>query len=114
MEIKYNNKKYLSKNKIIKFPKEKIITCKYINYNRPECPNKYNEIYHYLTNPDNMPSRLHYEDKSKYKSIKKKRTAFRKQAKEKYSIIENRLKYKYKIGKDIYKFLNIPFINEEK
>ena len=114
LEIQKNNKKYLTKNKNIIFPKEKILTSKYINFNRPECPNKYNEIYHYLTNPDKMPFRLQYVDKSKYKSIQKKRTAFRRQAKENYSILENRLKYKYKVGKDNYKYLNIPFINEEK
>lgn len=114
LEIQKNNIKYLTKNKNIIFPKSKIITCKYINFNRPECPNKYNEIYHYLTNPDKMPFRLQYVDKSKYKTIQKKRTAFRRQAKENYSIIENRLKYKYKVVKDNYKYLKMPFINEEK
>ena len=44
----------------------------------------------------------------------KKRTAFRKQVRDKYTIIDNRLKYKYFIGNNNYKFLNIPFFNEEK
>ena len=114
LEIQKNSNKYLNKTKIINFPKEKIITSKYINFNRPECPNKYNEIYHYLKNSDNMPERLQYDDKSKFKLIQKKRTAFRKQAKENYQIIDNRLNYKYKLGKNNYKFLNIPFINEDK
>ena len=57
-----------------------------------------------------MPERLQYDDKSKFKLIQKKRTAFRKQAKENYQIIENRLNHKYKLGKNNYKFLNIPLI----
>ena len=36
-------------------PDKNIITSKYMNYNRPECPNKYNEIYNYLINKENMP-----------------------------------------------------------
>ena len=47
-----------------------------------------------------MSERLKYNDKAKYKTIQKKRTAFRKQVKEKYTIIDNRLKYKYSIKKD--------------
>ena len=61
-----------------------------------------------------MPDRLVYNDKAKYKSIQKKRTAFRKQAKDKYAIIDNRLKYKYTITKGNEKILNIPYFNEEK
>ena len=85
-----------------------------MNYSRLECINKYNEIYHYLLNNNNMPERLKYNDKAKYKTIQKKRTAFRKQVRDKYTIIDNRLKYKYFIGNNNYKFLNIPFFNEEK
>ena len=43
-----------------------------MNYNRPECHNKYNEIYNYLNNKENMPPRLKYNDKSDYKKIQKK------------------------------------------
>ena len=72
IEIKKNNKKYLSNsNKFVK-PDKSIITCKYMNYSRLECINKYNEIYHYLLNNNNMPERLKYNDKAKYKSIQKK------------------------------------------
>ena len=82
-----------------------------MNYNWPECINKYNEIYHYLRKNEQMPERLKYNDKAKYKNIQKKRTSFRKQVKEKYTIIDNRLKYKYSIKKDDEKLLNIPFFN---
>ena len=69
IEIKKNNKKYLSNsNKFVK-PDKSIITCKYMNYSRLECINKYNEIYHYLLNNNNMPERLKYNDKAKYKTI---------------------------------------------
>ena len=53
-----------------------------MNYSRLECINKYNEIYHYLLNNNNMPERLKYNDKAKYKTIQKKRTAFRKQVRD--------------------------------
>ena len=81
-----------------------------MNYSRLEFINKYNEIYHYLLNNNNIPERLKYNDKAKYKTNKKKRTAFRKQVRDKYTIIDNRLKYKYFIGNNNYKFLNIPFL----
>ena len=58
-------------NKFFK-PDKNIITSKYMNYNRQECINKYNEIYHYLQNNEHMPDRLKYNNKAKYKSIQKK------------------------------------------
>ena len=114
LEIINNNKKYLVESDKFVKPDKNIITSKYMNYNKPECINKYNEIYHYLRNNEQMPERLKYNDKAKYKTIRKKRTAFRKQVKEKYTIIDNRLKYKYLIKKYDEKLLNIPFFNEEK
>ena len=65
-----------------------------MNYSRPECINKYNDIYHYLFNNNHMPERLDYKDKAKYNSIQK-RTEFRKQVRDKYAIIDNMLKYKH-------------------
>ena len=107
-------KKNLSNNKKILKPANPIITSKYMNYHRKECINKYNEIYQYLLNNEKMTERLQYVDKAKYKTIQKKRTAFRKQVKDNYIILDNRLKYKYSINKKKKIYLNIPFLNEEK
>ena len=97
----------------INFPEKIIITSKYMDYIKPQVKNKYNEIYNYLLNNNNMPERLEYKNKLKYKSIQKKRTAFRNQANNNYCINNKRLCFKYKLHEEEKK-LFIPFLNEDK
>ena len=63
-------------------------------------------------NKNYIPERLEYKDKSIYKCIQKKRTRFRKDAKNNYLIIDNRLHYKYKINGKIFE-LKIPYQYEK-
>jgi hypothetical protein len=97
----------------INFPEKIIITSKYMDYIKPQVKNKYNEIYNYLLNNNNIPERLEYKNKLKYKSIQKKRTAFRKQATNNYCINNKKLCFKYKIHEE-EKTLFIPLLNEDK
>ena len=84
-----------------------------MDYNNPQAKNKYNEIYNYLLNNNYIPERLEYKNKIIYKSTQKKRTAFRKQAKNNYCIKDKRLSYKYRLCEK-EKLLFIPFFNEDK
>jgi len=56
-KIANNNKKKTLGVKII-LPVNSILSYKYIEYNREECINKYNEIYSYLKDNNYIPPRL--------------------------------------------------------
>lgn len=85
-------------------------TDEYVEYDKKSYPNKYNDIYNFLTDNTFVPIR--YRTTHKNKHIANKRKAFRKYARENYYINDNRLYFKYKRYKNKCLNVKIPFKGE--
>ena len=85
--------------------------CKYVDYIRVECKEKYNDIYKYLIDNNYVPEGYKSNEKKDNKKLSKKRNMFRNKCKKNYFIDENRLYYRYKRN-NIVTNCKIPYVEE--
>lgn len=82
----------------------------YVDYNRNNYTNKYNDIYKFLKDKNYVPDKFKSEIKTK--KIDNKRTSFRKYCRKNFFIKGDRLYYKYKRNNCTVTDVKIPFKEE--